>query len=316
MSAPTAALSPGATSSTCRASPSDHFGTAPRTKAGRLHARRARHSVHVDRQGRRQARQSPRALRRRDHTQRSELCRGNGPRHDRTMGPMPFDEDERMPVTWYADVHADMTGGMGFDGLGHLKAFVDAGGLMSTFREASDPPARRASCGDVHPSSLGTLLHPGSVVRVKARRPGHPILYGYPETFNIFRGNGSLFSTSRRDRGTMVLEYGTCPARDEEEPKDSGPMLGLPTPSIGTRCERRARGTGRDRPARVVWDGAERRSDHRPGGGDRRASGSRTRHRLHLQSPGPVRNEQDFALAWNALTNRNDLPAKPVPSVR
>jgi len=237
--------------------------------------------------------------------------------HDRTQGPMPFTKTSEFQSHGTPMSTPDMTGGMGFEGLGQLRNFVDAGGLMLTFREASRLAGETGFVREMSSLSLGTLFHPGSVVKVKARRSGHPVLYGYPETFNIFRGNGSLFSLSRRDRGMMVLQYGTRPAKDEEEPKDAGPMLGIPdttrADSAAARTPPAAAEASRDP---YVLSGMVRNDDviigqaaviDAPVG--RGHVIAYTFNPLHRYL-----NQQDFALVWNALMNWNDLPAKPAPA--
>jgi hypothetical protein len=209
----------------------------------------------------------------------------------------------------------DMTGGMGFEGLGELRRFVDEGGLLLTLREASRLAGESGFVREMSPLALGQLFHPGSVVRVKARRSGHPVLYGYPETFHIFRGNGSLFALGRRDRGMMVLQYGTRPAKDEEEPKDSGPMLGIPdTTDRDSLPARVTPATGETSRDPYVLSGMVRNDDviigqaaiiDAPVG--RGHVIAYTFNPLHRYL-----NQQDFALVWNALLNWNDLPAKPV----
>lgn len=235
--------------------------------------------------------------------------------HDRILGPMPFTKTSEFQSHGTPMSTPDMTGGMGFGGLGELRKFVDAGGLMLTFREASRLAGETGFVREMSSRPLGTLFHPGSVVRVKARRSGHPVLYGYPETFNIFRGNGSLFSLGRRDRGMMVLQYGTRPAKDEEEPKDTGPMLGIPdttrADSVPARVTPTASEATRDP---YVLSGMVRNDDviigqaaviDAPVG--RGHVIAYTFNPLHRYL-----NQQDFALVWNALMNWNDLPAKPV----
>lgn len=231
--------------------------------------------------------------------------------HDRRFGPMPFTKTSEFQSHGTPMSTPDMTGGMGFEGLGQLRNFVDAGGLMLTFREASRLAGETGFVREMSSLSLGTLFHPGSVVRVKARRSGHPILYGYPETFNIFRGNGSLFSLSRRDRGMMVLQYGTRPAKDEEEPKDAGPMLGIPDT---TRAD-----SAPARPATVASDpyvlSGMVRNDDVIIGQAAVIDAPVGRGHVIAYTFNPLHrylNQQDFALVWNALLNWNDLPAKPV----
>jgi len=73
---------------------------------------------------------------------------------------------------------------------------------------------------DPHPAP--TLFHPGSIVRARALRPTHPLLYGYPEVLTIFKRNDPLYQVAERDSGMVVLQYGT-----KERPRpDSGAMLG------------------------------------------------------------------------------------------
>lgn len=231
--------------------------------------------------------------------------------HDRTFGPMPFTRTREFQSHGTPMSTPDMTGGMGFEGLGELRRFVDEGGLMLTLREASRLAGESGFVREMSPLALGQLFHPGSVVRVKARRSNHPILYGYPETFNIFRGNGSLFALNRRDRGMMVLQYGTKPAKDEEEPKDTGPMLGIPDTARADSVPARATSAPADP---YVLSGMVRNDDviigqaaiiDAPVG--RGHVVAYTFNPLHRYL-----NQQDFALVWNALLNWNDLPAKPV----
>jgi hypothetical protein len=231
--------------------------------------------------------------------------------HDRTLGPMPFTRTNEFQSHGSPMSTPDMTGGMGFEGLGELRRFVDEGGLMLTLREASRLAGESGFVREMSPLTLGQLFHPGSVVKVKARRSTHPVLYGYPETFNIFRGNGSLFSLGRRDRGMMVLQYGTRPAKDEEEPKDTGPMLGIPDTARAESTPARATSTPADP---YVLSGMVRNDDviigqaaiiDAPVG--RGHVIAYTFNPLHRYL-----NQADFALVWNALLNWNDLPAKPV----
>lgn len=251
--------------------------------------------------------------------------------HDRTLGPMPFTRTNEFQSHGSPMATPDMTGGMGFEGLGELRRFVEEGGLMLTLREASRLAGESGFVREMSSLAPGQLFHPGSVVRVKARRSGHPVLYGYPETFHIFRGNGSLFSLGRRDRGMMVLQYGTRPAKDEEEPKDTGPMLGIPDTARADSV-----------PARGV-PGAGEGVATSPPGQPRAGAGATESSRDAYVLSGMVRNDdviigqaaiidapvgrghviaytfnplhrylnqQDFALVWNALLNWNDLPGK------
>jgi hypothetical protein len=147
---------------------------------------------------------------------------------DSKYGPMPYTRTDEFPSHGSPDSTDDMTGGPGFEGLAHLQRFVVEGGTLLTLRNATALAAETGIARALTPQSAGNLFHPGSVVRVKARRGEHPVLYGYPENFHVFRGNGPLYQTARRDRSMMVLQYGTRPLADEREDTTGGPYLGMP----------------------------------------------------------------------------------------
>lgn len=146
---------------------------------------------------------------------------------NRKWGPLPYTKTAEFAAHGTPDATADLTGGMGFAGLAEFQSFVQQGGLLLLMKEST----RLVETGivrDLQPLPLGTLFHPGSIVRAKARRPDHPIMYGYPEVLHVFRGNGPLYSVNKRDRSMIVLQYGTTALRDEQPEKDEGPMLGIP----------------------------------------------------------------------------------------
>ncbi len=79
---------------------------------------------------------------------------------------------------------------------------------------------------ELDPYNAAGLFHPGSIVQVKARKPKNPVLYGFPETFHVFRGMGPLFQVAKYNRDMILLQYGTKPLKDEEEYK--GLIMGMP----------------------------------------------------------------------------------------
>jgi hypothetical protein len=145
--------------------------------------------------------------------------------HDRKWGPMPFQRTRETPAMGAPVATADMTGGMGFEGLAELQRFVDDGGTLITLGAATRLAGESGLARELSPLTPRTLFHPGSVVRARARAPRSPILYGFPEVTHVFRGNGPLFQVDARDSALIVLQYG---ARRRTEERDEGPMLGLP----------------------------------------------------------------------------------------
>ncbi|GAB3955206.1 M14 family metallopeptidase [Spirosoma harenae] len=145
---------------------------------------------------------------------------------DSRFGPLPYTKTPEFPSHGFPDATADITGGPGFEGVEHLKKFVEQGGVLVTLDNSSLMIAETGITRDLDQANAPTLFHPGSIVTVKNRKPDSPIMYGFPETFSIFRGIAPLLQTKRSNRDMMVLQYGTKPLKDEEEYK--GTIMGMP----------------------------------------------------------------------------------------
>ncbi len=145
---------------------------------------------------------------------------------DKKFGPMPYTKTAAFPSHGYPDATNDMTGGPGFEGIDNLKKFVEEGGVLITLDNSTVMAAETGIAQVLKPYNAAGLFHPGSVVNVKARKPNHPVLYGYPENFHIFRGNGPLYQVEKYSRDMMLLQYGTKPLKDEEP--YTGPIMGMP----------------------------------------------------------------------------------------
>ncbi len=143
---------------------------------------------------------------------------------DDKFGPMPYTKTDEFPSHGYPDSTDDMTGGPGLDGLNNLRNFVKDGGVLVPLDNSAAIIADAGIGKQVSSFSPGSLFHPGSIVTAKARNTKSPVLYGFPETFPLFKGNGKLLSTAKYDRDLMVLQYGTKPLKDEIE--YTGKILG------------------------------------------------------------------------------------------
>ena len=134
---------------------------------------------------------------------------------DSRFGPMPYTKTKAYPSHGYPDATNDMTGGPGYDGINNLSQFVKEGGVLVPLGNSASIFADAGMGPGISSFTPSGLFHPGSVVTVKARNSGSPILYGYPEVFHILKGNGKLLRTAKYDRNMMVLQYGTKPLNDE-----------------------------------------------------------------------------------------------------
>jgi hypothetical protein len=146
---------------------------------------------------------------------------------DSKFAPMPYTRTAEFPSHGYPDSTSDMTGGPGFAGMAQLSQFVQDGGIIISLDNSSQILANTGIVRELQTADAAGLFHPGSIVNVKVRNPTNPVMYGFPETFPIFRGNGPLLQTAKYNRSMMLLQYGTKPLKDEE--KYTGPILGMPT---------------------------------------------------------------------------------------
>jgi len=145
---------------------------------------------------------------------------------EKKFGPMPYTKTPEFPSHGTPDSTPDMTGGPGFAGMEQLKAFADGGGVIVSLDNSTAVLAETGIARELDSYNAAGLFHPGSIVQAKARKPKHPVLYGYPETFPIFKGNGPLFQVGKYDRDMILVQYGTKPLKDEEEYK--GLIMGMP----------------------------------------------------------------------------------------
>lgn len=155
---------------------------------------------------------------------------------------MPFKKTPQTPSFGTPAESDDITGGIGYEGLGQIQHFIEDGGLMITLGSGSMLALEgglvrfvRRSSGGVPRSTAGggpassaasqgaATRTPGAHVRVTFDRPNHPIAYGYPAHTWVFRQNFPLYDVPRHwlrmaycttcldgpeDRSGMVMEWG------------------------------------------------------------------------------------------------------------
>jgi len=165
-------------------------------------------------------------------------------------GPMPFKKTPATPSHGAPASSDDITGGIGWSGLGQLQSYLEQGGLFVTLGSASSLALEaglvrgvRRDAGGVPRSAAGggaeaasasadsTTRTPGAHLRVSFLRPDHPISYGYAARTHVFRQNYPLYAVPRRwlrmaycttcldgpeDRRGIVLQWGDL---------DGAPML-------------------------------------------------------------------------------------------
>ena len=135
----------------------------------------------------------------------------------KAWGPMAFKKTGATPSLGTPAESDDITGGIGWSGVGELQRFVDSGGLLITLGSGSMLPLEggivrgiRRESGGVPRSAAGggvaaaaaandaVTRTPGAHLRVTFMRPNHPIAYGYSTHTHVFRQNFPLYAMPRR----------------------------------------------------------------------------------------------------------------------
>jgi len=224
----------------------------------------------------------------------AEIVNGYDPRDS----PVAFTRTAEFPSHGSPTSSPDITGGFGWAGVGNIEAFVREGGVLVTLGGASALPLEGGLARDVSAAS-GDVYNPGSELRVRFRRPDHPIAYGYPEVTSVFREQRPLYDVRRADRGLVVLQWGAKVTPDDEDDEEAAATAKPEEKSElvvsgGIKGESAVTGkpaildlpVGRGRVIAFTFDPIHR-----------------------------YQTESDFRLVWNVILNWNDLgtPPKAMP---
>jgi hypothetical protein len=212
---------------------------------------------------------------------------------DKKWSPMPYAKTKEFPSLGVPDASDDITGGIGWAGMANLEKYLADGGLLVTLGNGSALPLEGGLVRDVY--RKGSVYTPGSELRVKFVRPGHPLAYGYPETTMVFRSMLPVYEIAQSERGDVVLQWGTkLRSEDREEPAE------------GAKPKDVAK---KDEPKMLV-SGAIKNDDEfegRPAVFDIPAGKGRVL-AFNFEVIHRDFDRSDFRLLWNALLNWNALP--------
>jgi hypothetical protein len=238
----------------------------------------------------------------------SDLVHGFDPKY----GPLAYTKTPEFPSLGIPDSSEDITGGMGFEGLANLDAFIRGGGMLITFGNAATLPVDGGLVRNVSSGSGGNQGLAGSVLRAKVVRPEHPLVYGYEELTSVFRGNAPTFEVPKADRGRVVLQFGTKKPDGEEDEakKDSGiEVEDLDTPATPANAAAKPKPEKKE-DHRVVLSGGSHGADA-VDGKPAILDIPTGKGRVLLFAFDPLYrylNIADFRFLYNALLNWNDLP--------
>jgi hypothetical protein len=217
---------------------------------------------------------------------------------DPRFSPLAYTKTPEFPSHGSPTSSADITGGLGWRGVGNLEEFVRQGGVLVTLGGASTLALDGGIARDIRHARVKEVSTPGSELRARFRRPDHPLAYGYPETTSVFREDRTVYAVRRAHEGRIVLQWGTKIPKDDEE------------------AEAKDDKAKDDKKEALVVSGGIKGADElegKPaildvptGKGRVVAFDFDPIHRYLTLS--------DFRLVWNAILNWNDLP--PVPKAQ
>ncbi len=128
---------------------------------------------------------------------------------------LPWQKTELTPNLGLLDQTPDTRPGLGYEGVGHLKSFVEKGGLLITCEDTASFATEAGLAPGVTVAPRGDSRVVGSVLSSTFVSPSSPIAYGYGSTLPVMSANGMVFNISNtvaRETGrTLVDPYTTRP---------------------------------------------------------------------------------------------------------
>jgi hypothetical protein len=110
-----------------------------------------------------------------------------------TEGPIPFKKTAASPNLGAPVSSEDITGGPGYVGLEALRQFVTDGGVFLTLGGGSSLVLDGGFVRGMRRAPDGTAFTPGTELRLRNERPGHPVWYGYGADASVFRINQHVY---------------------------------------------------------------------------------------------------------------------------
>jgi len=112
--------------------------------------------------------------------------------------PIPWKRTEEYKNIGVIDQTDDLRKGMGYDGVKHLKEFVERGGVFITEGSTAAFPIDFAITQRISIKRTRTLQVRGSVLKAVVKDKKSPIVYGYPDTLAVYFSRGPVFQINKR----------------------------------------------------------------------------------------------------------------------
>ncbi|MGO8817908.1 MAG: M14 family zinc carboxypeptidase [Terriglobia bacterium] len=129
-------------------------------------------------------------------------------------GPIPWQKSEITPNWGVIDEAPDIRGGLGFEGVAHLKQFVEDGGVFIPVGSSTHLPVDLGLTDSVTITPKPQLQARGAIFRANVEDAKSPIGYGYDESVGVYFNQAPVFKVS--------LPGGGSPDDDEGGSRPSG----------------------------------------------------------------------------------------------
>ena len=135
----------------------------------------------------------------------------------RWNNPMPWQKSELTPNLGAIDSTSDIRPGLGYDGLAHLKTFVEQGGLLITCEDTAQFAIDTGLAPGVSVAPQGDARVVGTVLNTVFVNRDHPVAFGYGPGVPVISASGMAFNVSSilgRTGGRILMD----PLSDPSDP--------------------------------------------------------------------------------------------------
>ncbi len=123
---------------------------------------------------------------------------------------MPWKKSDLTPNLGSLDQTDDIRPGLGYDGLQHLKAFVEGGGLLITCEDTAQFAIDTGLAPGVTVAPHADARVVGSVLNSVFVTPEHPVAWGYGSNLSVMSADGMVFNVSNtvggRGGGRVLMD--------------------------------------------------------------------------------------------------------------
>jgi hypothetical protein len=123
--------------------------------------------------------------------------------------PMPWQKSELTPNLGAIDSTPDIRPGLGYEGLAHLKKFVEQGGLLITCEDTAQFAIETGLAPGVSVAPRGDARVVGSVLNTVFVAHDNPVAFGYGTGVPVISANGMAFNVSNmlnRAGGRVLMD--------------------------------------------------------------------------------------------------------------